>query len=57
MEYIKNNERSYKKYIIEDLKLTEGQVKHAIKTLKENNEIKSVGKGKNTYYVTNDEIK
>ena len=57
LEYIKNNERSYKKYIIEDLKLTEGQVKHAIKTLKENNEIKSVGKGKNTYYVTNDEIK
>lgn len=51
LEYIKENERASKKYIIEDLELTEGQVKHALKSLKEQDKIESIGKGKKTYYI------
>lgn len=51
LEYIRENEKASKKYILADLGLREGQVKHAIRILKENGEIESVGKGKNTYYV------
>lgn len=50
-EYIKENEKTSKKYIIEDLELTEGQVKHALKSLKEQDKIESIGKGKKTYYI------
>lgn len=50
-EYIKENKKASKKYIIEDLELTEGQVKHAIKSLKEQDKIESIGKGKKTYYI------
>lgn len=50
-EYIKENEKTSKKYIIEDLELTEGQVKHALKILKEQDKIESIGKGKKTYYI------
>lgn len=50
-EYIKENEKTSKKYIIEDLDLTEGQVKHALKSLKEQDKIESIGKGKKTYYI------
>ena len=50
-EYIKENEKASKKYIIEDLELTEGQVKHALRSLKEQDKIESIGKGKNTYYI------
>lgn len=50
-EYIKENEKTSKKYIIEDLELTEGQVKHALKSLKEQGIIESIGKGKKTYYI------
>lgn len=51
LEYIRENEKVSKKYIIEDLELTEGQVKHALKSLKEQNKIESIGKGKKTYYI------
>lgn len=51
LEYIRENEKVSKKYIIEDLGLTEGQVKHALKSLKEQDKIESNGKGKNTYYI------
>ena len=51
LEYIRENEKASKKYIIEDLELTEGQVKHALKSLKEQDKIESIGKGKNTYYI------
>lgn len=51
LEYIKQNEKVSKKYILADLDLREGQVKHALKILKENGQIESIGKGKNTYYV------
>lgn len=51
MEYIKENQKASKKYIIEDLELTEGQVKHALKSLKEEDRIESIGKGKKTYYI------
>ena len=43
-----------KKYIIEDLELTEGQVKHALKSLKEQDKIESIGKGKNYYIIKNE---
>lgn len=51
LEYIKENEKTSKKYIIQDLELTEGQVKHALKSLKEQDKIESIGKGKKTYYI------
>lgn len=51
LEYIRENEKTSKKYIIEDLELTEGQVKHALKSLKEQEKIESIGKGKKTYYI------
>lgn len=50
-KYIKDNEKVSKKYIIEDLELTEGQVKYFLKILKEQNKIESIGKGKKTYYI------
>ena len=51
LEYITNNPNSSRKYIIEDLGLTEGQVKNALKVLKQENMIISIGTGKNTSYV------
>lgn len=51
LEYIMSNEGTLKKHIVKDLNLTEGQVKHALKILKENNIIESSGKGKNTCYI------
>lgn len=51
LEYIRNNPNSSRKYIIEDLGLTEGQVKNALKVLKQANMIISIGKGKNTSYI------
>ncbi len=57
LEYIRENEKVSKKYIIEDLGLTEGQVKHALKSLKEQDKIESNGKGKNTYYIIKEELK
>ena len=51
LEYIKENKKVSKRYILQDLNLTEGQVKHALKVLKETNQIESVGKGKSVYYI------
>lgn len=50
-EYIKTNGKTARKYIIQELYLTEGQVKHSIKKLLEEGKIESKGSGKNTYYV------
>lgn len=51
LDYIKENGKSTKKSIMEDLGFAEGQVKYSIKTLKENGKIESIGNGKNTYYI------
>ena len=51
LEYIRENDKASKKYIIQDLDLTEGQVKHALKCLREQCKIETIGKGKNTYYI------
>ena len=50
-DYIRMNGKTARKYIIEELYLTEGQVKHSIKKLLEEEKIESKGNGKNTYYV------
>lgn len=50
-EYIQEKQRTTRKQIIQDLSLTEGQVKHFIKKLIEEGMIEARGKGKNTYYV------
>lgn len=51
LKYIEEQGKTTRKYIMLDLKLTEGQVKHAIKVLSEGNKIQVIGKGKSTYYI------
>lgn len=50
LDYIGLQGKATKKYIMLDLSLTEGQVKHTIKVLNQENKIEVLGKGKGTYY-------
>ena len=54
LKYIEENEKVSRKNILENLNLTEGQIKYYLKILKEKKKIDSIGKGKNTYYVIKD---
>ena len=54
MKYVEENEKVSRKNIVENLNLTEGQIKYYLKTLKEKEKIDSIGRGKNTYYVIKD---
>lgn len=50
-DYIQENEKTTRKYIMQELKLTEGQAKYSIKKLIEEQRIEPLGNGKSTYYV------
>lgn len=51
LEYIRKNGKKFKRYIMENLDLTEGQIKYTLKSLKEKRKIESIGNGKATYYI------
>lgn len=50
LNYIKRHGKVAKRDIMENVNLTEGQIKYNLKVLKDSNQIQSIGKGKNTYY-------